>query len=256
MTTSSYQENLKIINSLNLTSGQDFGINVIINRTIMITPTTKNDINGNPELVPLLAFSPESCLSEYKDVTLIHEINHCIEFSLLSFNEGKPIFKCGYETIDDYDENHVRKYEQFSETQNQLIAMEVTRLMHEDNVYIFDDPKISRIKGGTSYEQQKMFCTDLWQNYKNEIIESRIGPNLNPILNSIGEHSFEEINNIINEYTQIPYYSLMDDIINDRKTELTEKREQLIEKYLKIINQILEMKEQTTINPETSNKIM
>lgn len=254
MATSSYQENLEKINSLHLESNHEFNIDTITNGLLMINPATRKNKNGVPELVTLLIFSPDNCLTEYKDVMFIHEINHCIETSLLSFNDGQPIFKCGYETINDYDENSTRNYEQFSEIQNQLIAMEVTRLMHEDNVFIFDDPKIAKINGGTSYERQGVFCNDLWQNYRNQIIESRVGTTLDPILNAVGKNIFESVNNIINEYSEIPYYQLMSDLMNNKKSEATEKRESLVERYLEIKKLIDEKKNQEY--SETSEKTM
>lgn len=232
MATSSYHENLKTINNLNLISNHEFNLETIINGTIMISPTVKKNENGIPELVTLLIFSPDKCLTEFKDVMFIHEINHCIETSLLSFNDEKPIFKCGYEIIDDYNEDNKRNYEQFSEIQNHLIAMDITKLMHEDNVFIFDDPKTSKINGAASYEKQKFFCLDLWGNYKKQIIESRVGTTLKPILNSVGQNVFETINSIINEYTQIPYYQMMNDLINNKKSELTDRRDNLIQKYI------------------------
>lgn len=44
----------------------------------------------------------------------------------------------------------------------------------------------------------------------------------------VGKVNFDKLNDIINEYRALPYYEMMDDVINKRTTELTEKRTNLI----------------------------
>lgn len=224
--TSSYKDNLEQINSLGLVTDVCFGIDDIKKGTICINPNTRI-INGQPESVALLFFSPERCLPEYIDTMFIHEVNHAVELCLIEYANGKAKYKCGFEFLSD-EEDEIREYVGFSEVVNQMIAMEITQAMHRDNVYLFDNPNTSKIEGGTSYEQQKNFIGVFWSKFKKEIMTARVDNNLVSLFNIVGEDNFNKLNTIINEYRALPYYAMMDDVINKRTTELTEKRINLI----------------------------
>lgn len=136
-------------------------------------------VNGKPEAIALLLFSVHNGLPEYIDVTLIHEINHAVELSLIDYSNGKEMYKCGFEYL--LDDDSKRNYEQFSEVINQIIAIEITEAMHNDNIYLFDDPKTSKTRGGTSYEHQSQFIQTFWQRFRKDIMYARVNNNMDSL---------------------------------------------------------------------------
>lgn len=238
--TSSYKQDLAKIKDLGLVTDSNYKIEDIKNGMICINPNVRI-VNDQPEAVALLLFSPGKCLPEFIDTMFIHEINHAIELSLLEYESGKGKYKCGFEIITD-NEEEIRDYECFSEVINQLIAIEITEEMHKDNVYLFNDQDTAKTRGGTSYEHQRMFVDEFWKNFKSAIMRARIDSNMSSLLNLIGKENFEKLNNIIKDYKELPYYQMMDDVINKKDTELTRKR---IELYNSAQNINLEMIEHT-----------
>ncbi len=236
--TSSYKDNLEQINNLDLETNVGFTIDKIIKGTMYIDPNTRT-VNGYPELVTLLFFSPEGCLQEYIDVTLIHELNHAIELSLVDYTNGKSLYKCGFEFLCT-EEDEVRDYVEFSEVMNQVIAMEVTEAMHRDGVYLFDNPNTSKIQGGTSYEQQRNFIRVFWEKFRKDIIRARVSNNLNSLYHVVGKENFDKLNKIINEYSTLPYFEMMDDVVNNRVTELTKKRMNLLNDTMDTCERMIE----------------
>lgn len=249
--TSTYEDNVTKINSLGFETDTGFNIDIIKNGINCVLPQTKI-INNVPESYGLIAFL-EDDIPKNMDVFFIHELNHCIELCLLEHNNGKSIYKCGFEVIKD-DEDEVRDYEQFSEIINHIIAMEITDLMHKDNIYIFDNPNISKIKGCTSYEHQQFIVEPLWKNYRKKIIESRVNQNLNSIFESIGRENFEHLNTLVNEYTKLPFYSLIGDLREKKTTDLTIKRDNIINETIETYQSISNYNKQT-VNEESKNVV-
>ena len=234
---SSYIENIDQINKLNLLTTPGFSLDTIEKKAICNNPNVAYSENGI-EIKDLLIFSKENCLPNYADISFIHEINHAIELSLLHYENGKAVYKCGFETISDFDET--RHYELFNEYINQKIAIEITEKMHNDNMYLFDDAISAKTRGGTSYEQLRNVADYFFENFKEEILKSRLENNLNSLFEVISEEKFNELNNVIIEYAEIPYYQVMQDIQNGKETELTIKRQELINASHTIVNQMLE----------------
>lgn len=237
MMTSTYQENLKQIETLGISTEIDLEPKNLKDRLTCILPQTKI-VNGKPEQVPLLLFSIEDSMSEYIDVRLIHEINHAIELSLLEYHDGKATYKCGFEVLSDEDDQ-IRNYEQFSEITNHVIAMEIAEAMHQDGVYLFDNPNMSKIKGGTGYEKQLIFMKDFWHQFRESIIASRVDYNLDLLFETVGRENFEALNQTINEYVSLPYYDMMEDVLAHRTTPLTVMRDELINRASEIMNQMV-----------------
>lgn len=252
--TSSYNDNLETINRLNLTTKVDFSTTDIKEGTICIQPSIRI-VDANPESVSLLAFSPGSCLPQYIDTMFIHEINHAVELSLVNYEDGEPLHKCGFELLTE-QEDETRDYEAFNEIINQMVAMEITEAMHRDNVYLFDNPINSKTRGGTSYENQIEIIKPFWNTFKKDIMISRTNSNLNSLFSIVGKENFELLNNTINEYTQLPYYELMDDIISGQTTELTKKRDELIDRTLYISNLMIENSKKYSEYNNISDKVL
>lgn len=237
--TSSYKENMSKINDLNLETDASFTLDNMKNGTICINPNVKIN-NGTIEPSALLFFSPSAALPQYVDVQFIHEVNHAIELSLLDYNttDRKATYKCGFEDISDYGTE--RPNVEFSETINQLIAMEVTELMHQDNVYLFNDSKTAKIHGGTSYERQNVLVNNFWKLFKKDIMKSRMDNNLDSLYAVVGKENFEKLNCLINEYKQMPYYQMMNDVVNNKNTEFSQKHATILANVNTITNKMAE----------------
>lgn len=249
--TSSYKENIEKIKSLNLATDVSFEVEDMKNRLICINPSIRI-INGHSTPIALLFFSKGSCIPEYMDTMFIHEINHAIELSLLEYKEGKAIYKCGFEILDDQKKS--RNYKMFSEIINQIIAMLITSAMHQEGVYLFDNPNTSKIQGGTSYEQQIMFVKMFWDTFQKKIMFARVEDCLDELVITIGKENFDKLNDIINEYSSLPYYQMMDDVINNRTTELTKRRESLFQEAISISRKMIEHAEKIVVEKQTTNK--
>lgn len=245
LATSTYEENKKLIDSLMLLEDVEFLPSSITSKLIAIIPAAKQIENG-PQFVPLLIFSPGATLNGYTDVNFIHEINHIIETSLIGQdNKGNMLYKTGFEYITN-DNNEERPYEKLSENINQLIAMEITAMMHNDGVYIFDNPKRSKIQGGTSYEHFNAFTLNFYNTFKENIIESRTSTNLESLYEVVGKENFEELNKIINKYNSMPIMQIIFCIARNETNELTIKRQELINRAREIFEKMLENREAIT----------
>lgn len=238
--TSNYQDIDNKINSLNILEDIDFGVEDIRKNLICIIPSTVTE-NNIEKTKALLFFSPGSCLSNYVDVTLIHEINHALELCTVGKKGDKNIHKSGFE-FHGYGEE--RKYEGFSEIINHMISMEVTEAMHNDGVFLFDSKDTAKVKNSTSYEQERIFIESFWINFKKEIMHARIDTSLEPLLDIVGHENFERLNTIINEYRKLPYYKMMDDVVNKRTTALTEARMNYYNESLHIFDMMVERREE------------
>ena len=238
--TSTYEDNKKRINELNLLDNPDFTPTMIKEGIHCMSPSAKI-VNGEIQSVALLLFSFEDCLPNYVDTFFIHEINHAIELSLLNSNEkdGSLNHKCGFEVLNSKSDE-TRKYESFSENINQMIAIEITEAMHRDGKYLFDDPRNAKTRGGSSYEDQSIFTSKFFEKFKKVIMKSRVENNLESLFSVIGKEEFDALNNTINDYVELPFYEMMDDVIENKKTSLTEKRAELIGKSNDIYQRMLE----------------
>lgn len=235
--TSSFQKDREYIDTFSLTDNQLKLEDYEMKATCIRTALKKE--GDTIHSIGVLLFNPFNIDSVHSDVLLIHEINHAIELCLLGFDGDKAVEKCGFEILRDI-EGLERPYEQFSEVINHMIAMEVAERMHEDGVYIFNNPKTAKITGGTSYEQQRPLIQQFYQTFKTFIIKARTSTSLDSLFQAVGKENFDALNTIINTYQQLPYYKMMDDVINHRTTELTEKRTQIIQAAQDVFAKMLE----------------
>lgn len=242
--TSTYKEDRSLIESLNLTESGYLDIDLYKNKVICVEPASKETENGL-NLVTILFYSRGSTIQEYQDVFFIHEINHAIETEVLGRDEQGTIhYKTGFEEVTN-DDNDYRPYLNFSENINQLIAMDITTLMHNDGIYLFDNPDNSKIVGGSSYEANNIFTYNFYKTWKDIILSARTNNNLEELYNTVGKENFEELNRIINEYQTIPYMELMSALVNNKTNELTIKREKLIEAANEVYKRMVEYQERT-----------
>lgn len=139
--------------------------------------------------------------SEAHDHSIIHELNHALEYHTISVN------KEGYTGITgwDYEEVNVgkteeetgrRKYELISEYINDVISTEIEDKMHEKGIYIIDMIP----EGKSNYMALDFLLKDFYQEFKEIIIESRSHGNIKYLLDYIGKDNFEALNDLVNKY--------------------------------------------------------
>lgn len=224
--TTIYKEQLEEINSLYLFTESSYNFRYLSSNGICVQPNMRKKDDAY-EIYSLLFF-PLNQTDDYFDVSLIHECNHLIDLSTFERKENAFEIFCGFDhikisqdTIEHKEENQ-REYEAFNEAINELIAQEVTTLMHSHSIYIFDDKKTAKIKNGNDYEPVKLLIEDFFQIYKEEIIESRLTGNLDVLFSKVGRDNFNEFNKLISdchERTTNKRHELFDNLSNGRDTD-------------------------------------
>lgn len=228
---SNYDDIEKQFNDMNLAYESDLTPSHLASGCQYTVPNVRKD---NLDVVGVVYYSPLKTLEGYADVQFIHEINHVLELNLIEIKNNKPLYKTGFCLYD--NDNELSNRELLSETINQDIAMSVTKLMHEDGFYIFDDARYAKIKGSTEYEHNNVIVGDFYNNYRQEIIDSRVSVNLSSLTDVVGEDNFESLNNTVNEFSSLPYFRVMMDIHDNKDTPLRNAGLDLLNKGTDIIN--------------------
>lgn len=168
----------------------------------------------------------------YLDVFFIHEINHAIESQIIDDDGEYVDVKSGFmefkEKLDCSELNQGIQRENFNEIINHMIAMEITKKMHEDGVYLFGHPKMARIENGTEYEHSRILVDKFFNKYKEIILKSRMGKSLQPIEEAFGRDNFNRLNEIVNEFSELPTTDLIASFLAKKETEHTRKKEELV----------------------------
>lgn len=228
--TTMYQEQLNKINKLGLLDKKtSYNAKSLMSKITCINPNMIKE-GDSYKLHSLLLF-PITSLEGYVDKFLIHECNHLIELSKLEVSDQEYKVLCGFDESETFfvnseanqEEATHRKFELFNEIINELIAGEVTTLMHEKGIYLFDEKETARNRGGTSYEKIRVLVEEFYQTYKEEIIESRISGNLEKFFSKVGYENIRNLNNLVTEYGEhfegFSYYHLLDDLKENKETE-------------------------------------
>ena len=158
--TSSYENNLDYLDTLNLKLMQRFDLDWAMNNLVGLTNNISKTQDGEKLSgcinIPLYSnYMRFPC--GYVDSTLIHEICHVVELSYKeNDNEQYPfdyIFKTGFEYIGEnikkgneiipdselMSKRQKRSFELFSENIHQRNAINITESLHKKGVYLLDD---------------------------------------------------------------------------------------------------------------------
>ena len=204
-----YQDHLKELRDLQLVCGANYYSASLLKNTQACVCPDYRVVDGKEQIYPML-FVSMSALDEYMDDVIIHEFNHRYELSLESVDKNKITFLCGWdylvqdseEEIDNSleEDNTKRGYELFNEIINELIAQEITELMHKNNVYLFNSDSFGKVRGGTSYELMRPIVEEFFVTYKEAILESRKNGNIEAIFNVVGRENFDKLNDLLAKY--------------------------------------------------------
>lgn len=217
--------------------------------------TNLKEIDGKLEAAPLVMISFGG-FDGALDHDIIHELNHLYELSLESVINNKAVYLCGWDIceddivgeVNDYiditKEEPKRSYELFNEIINEVIAQEIEEKMHEKGIHILDSSRNSKVKGNTSYEASFFIIKDFYKEFRDEIIKSRSNGNIKEILDVVGEKNFNDLNDLFDIYFEnlsgLKKMQLLDDIKNNRTTNLTIKYYEIVDKSKEIMERMRE----------------
>lgn len=234
----------------------NFSKEFVENGVTCIVPNVRQDDNGNYQLFNIVHLPLVKLLHDYKDVQIVHELLHTVESSMKQLSKDEIYFKFGFDEavepichneeeliVDDRQSNPnepKRSYEIFSENLHQQLAIEVTRRLHEKGIYLYGDQKLAKETGSISYEHYNVITANFQKVYREEIIDGMMSPTRDGITEIVGTENFERLNLAVNEYAELPYYKMMEDIIEKKDTELTRKRQELANRGAQIVEDMIE----------------
>lgn len=218
-----YQINRETINSLKLLAKDDgYDVFAYEEETTMIVSNIRK-LNNKYIIYPLVLIylgSDEGYLDSY----IIHELNHVIETSLTSFDGKNFEMINGWEKlsgnidekpkINNYEVQNIepkREHELYSETINEIISQNITKILFELNGYIFNNKNNALIINGANYEHMKFLVEEFYETYKEEIIASRKNGNIQIIYDTVGKENFEALNKLFHiSHKNFPGETILD----------------------------------------------
>ena len=254
--TGTIKEDLATIKGHNLLGEVDFSMDMVEAGATYINPNVEIDLNGNAQNINLMFFPPLKRIKEYGDVTFIHEVLHALEGSIEKVKDGY-IFSSGFEkfpiqcfngeiNVEKEDDKALRQYEIFSENIHQRLAMDVTQELHKNDIFMYKDTE-QKLRGGTSYEHFNCITSDFYSKFRNKICYARVTGGVDRLRDSLGQDQFNRINDLVKEFGDIPYYSMMRDVIEKKDTPLTQKRTELIKEATNVVLDMEKGKEATRV---------
>ena len=257
LNTVSHKRLRQVVDSKNLLNKDDGLDQTMYNSSLGKTCVATNlkEIDGKLEAAPLVMISFGG-FDGALDHDIIHELNHLYELSLESVINNKVVYLCGWDIceddivgeVNDYiditKEEPKRSYELFNEIINEVIAQEIEEKMHEKGIHILDSSRNSKVKGNTSYEASFFIIKDFYKEFRDEIIKSRSNGNIKEILDVVGEKNFNDLNDLFDIYFEnlsgLKKMQLLDDIKNNRTTNLTIKYYEIVDKSKEIMERMRE----------------
>ena len=189
------------------------------------------------------------------DHAIVHELNHLYELSLSNVTKDGYEGLCGWDTLNgSFLENEQqspielrrekRDYELFNEIINEKIAQEISEMMFQKGVSVFNELSESNYKNTTSYENTNYLVNDFFKMYKQEILESRRDGNIHVILDAVGKENFDELNSLFTIHNKnfggFSYYDLLRDLRDKKETERVKLFNELIAKRDEILTKMQE----------------
>lgn len=234
-----FKEVKKNINELGIYSNDFFDLYAYFNSLTCVTPTAikKLDKFTIYSLVQIYFGLDEF---NYLDKNIIHELNHVFESYLAYGKEDEYLLGTGwdygillnnindekevnYNLFDDNVKEEKRDFELFSEIINELIAQDITKMMHNQGIYIINTEEDAKIVGYSRYEHARFLLEEFFNLYKREIILSRRNNNIKIIHDKVGKDNFDGMNQLVveffNNFSVNEYYELLKDLKIGRETD-------------------------------------
>ena len=186
------------------------------------------------------------------DHNIVHELNHLYELHLINANETSNDVICGWDemktTYHDFDgivdfkeRESKRPYELFNEIINEKIAQEIYSKMVEKGIYIFNNESNAKVTNTTSYENTSFLVNDFFNEFKDEIIQSRNEGNIEIIWNKVGKENFDALNELFDIFNKnfqgFKFHIALKNIHDNVKTDetllladLSSKKDAIMEK--------------------------
>ena len=253
------------IDSLDLLDKNDsFNAKLLTDSGTFVSPNVVLNENGY-DTHSLFVINFGNLSSDTKDHYIVHELNHLLELTLSSIDDKNYEMVVGWDfcsgSLDEERSEEVdtintkdpkRQYELFNEIINELIAQEISKMMVEDHVAVFDVPGESRYKGRTSYEDYLAIVYKFYHENKDAIIESRREGNMQIIYDHVGEENFKELNALIQYFYQVYSEDLLTvklktSLMNKQENELTKTYYEILAKRDEILDNIRIYKEEHNI---------
>ena len=171
---------------------------------------------------------------ETVDHFIVHELNHLYELSLLNVTKDGYTGLCGWDMMEgSFLENEQqtpielerqkRSYELFNEIINEKIAQEISAMMVQKGVSVFNEPSESKYENTSSYEHTNYLVSAFFETYKQEILQSRRDGNIQIILDVVGKENFDELNSLFAIHNEnfggFSIYNLLQDLHDKKETE-------------------------------------
>jgi len=250
---SSYRKIIEEVDKIGLINKDDgIDAHIFTNKQRCIVPNLRD--NNGYVLSPLLIFNFDNYDDNTIDHKIVHELNHIFELYLTNIFMDKYEGYCGWDYLEDtisqervkevdtINNREKRKYELFNEIINELIAQDISKKMHQENHYIFDNPNNSQYQHTTAYDDTKFIVNDFYNEFKDTIIKSRRNGNINVIYEEVGKENFEELNSLFdiyfNNFSGFKIYHVLDDIKESKDTELTRIYYDLVNRKNKIMDKM------------------
>ncbi len=194
------------------------------------------------ELLSLLLVNFNKLDSNSLDHFIVHELNHLFELTLQEVIGSSYSFVCGWDDFteefnqqerkeaDAFKKTSKRNYELFNEIINELIAQEISEIMHQNGMFIFDDSEDSKYTYTTSYDYTNFLVRNFFKEFKDVILASRRG-NINLLFDEVGKENFEELNSLFHIFYEnfpgLKIYSVLERKKNNVETEDTKLYDEL-----------------------------
>ena len=151
------------------------------------------------------------------DVCIIHEIIHQVETNKrITGIRSEMKTELGIEDI-------------MNEIRTQLLAINLTKKLHQNNIFLYDNPNDYRIEGESYYEQFLPYTRDFFEKHEKFLADCAINNDRERLLEQFGE-PFKEFQYLLdNLYESSVKYGL-ESIEEEQKQEVREKIKE-IEKY-------------------------
>lgn len=237
-----------------------FSAKVFTLGTICTFTTFKKDEEGMYYPHPLVVFNPNHMVDS-ADHSLVHELNHVFEMSILKQEGDKIDYTSGWDTFsedisklnEDYNPNEAdtlhedrdkRKYELFSEIINEILAQKISTILKDNDLLVFSEQDNFKNTYTTSYQYTYFLVKEFMDEFLSDIIISRHDGNIEHIINKVGKENFDALNDLFHEFYErfagMKIYNVLDDFVNGRDTDDTRFHNSLRTRSHEIVSRMKE----------------